>query len=145
MPCAAVGNLHCYLLEALLIVHLCHFRHQLLVVDIFLQRQQYLVGVDRFYEVVGNLFPYRLVHDVLLFALCHHNNRDVWLHLLDELQRLKPRQSGHHLVEQHEVEGVLLTLCHGVAAVTHSNHLVALLLKENDVGLEMVYLVVSPK
>ena len=42
--------------------------------DILLQGQQDLIGVDGLDEVVGNLLSDGLVHDVLFLALGDHND-----------------------------------------------------------------------
>ena len=49
--------------------------HQLLLVHVLLDREQHLVGVDGLDEVVGDLRPHGLVHDVLLLALGDHDDR----------------------------------------------------------------------
>ncbi len=72
---AAIAYLHGYLLEVLLVARLGHLSHYFLSMYILLQRQQYLVGVNRLYQIVGNLRPDGLIHNVLLLALGHHNHR----------------------------------------------------------------------
>ena len=89
LPRAAVHDLHGYLLEVLLILALCHLGLYLAPVDVLLQRQQYLVGVDGLDEVVGNLLADGLFHDVLLLALRHHHHGQRRLEFLDVLQGLQ--------------------------------------------------------
>ena len=50
------------------------FSHELAALDMLLEAKQYLVGVDRFDEVVGNLLTYGLLHYILLFALGNHHH-----------------------------------------------------------------------
>ena len=66
--------------------------------DVLLQRQQYLVGIDGLDEVIGNLLADGLVHDVLLLALGDHHDGHLWCNLLNALQGLQATESGHHLV-----------------------------------------------
>ena len=56
---------------------------ELLLVNILLNREQHLVRIDWFDEIVGNLRTDGLVHDVLLLALGHHDNGRGGTHLLD--------------------------------------------------------------
>ena len=141
----AVHYLHRYVLEVLLIARLRHFRHNLLAVNVLLQRQQNLVRVHGLYQVVGNLRADSLVHDVLLLAFRHHHDRRGRRELLYLLQRFESAYTGHHLVEQHQVELVLLTFFDGVGAVAHGHHLVSFVLQEDDMGAQEFYLVVNPK
>ena len=145
LPRTTVHDLQGYLLELLLVSALRLFGHQFLAVDVLLQRQQYLVGIDGFDEVVGYLASDGLVHDVLLLALGHHDDRHGGGYLLDALQGVESGESGHHLVEQHEVEVVLLTLLNGVRAVGHCYYFVAFLFQKEQVGLQQFHLIVSPK
>ena len=143
-PVAAVLYLHTYLLKVLLISRLCHLCHYLLAVDILLQREENLVGVDGFDEIVSYLRPYGLVHDVFLFALGYHHHRHCRHQVLDALQGFQSAQSGHHLIEQHEVKLVLLHLFYGIGTVAHGDDFVTFLFEKHQVGLEQFYLVVSP-
>ena len=145
VPCAAVHNLHRQLLELLLVARLHGLRHYLAPVDVLLQRQQYLIGVDRLDQVVGNLLSDGLIHDVLLLTLRHHHHRQLRSQFLDALQGFQSREAGHHLVEQHQVETTLAAFLDGVGSVRYRHHLVAFFLQEEQVGLQQLHLVVSPK
>ena len=70
--------------------------------QIFLQRQQYLVGIDRLDQIVGDAIAYRLVHDILLLRLGDHDDGHIGMRLVDAGQGLQAGQAGHILVEQHE-------------------------------------------
>ena len=129
-PCATVHNLHGELLELLLIAALHGLGDDFLAMDVLLECQQDLVGVDRLDEVVGYLLSDGLVHDVFLLALGHHDHRGLWRYLLDALQGFQSAQSRHHLVEQHQVEGAVGTLLDGIGAIGDRHHLVAFLLQE---------------
>ena len=85
LPRATVHNLHRQLLELLLITGLHRLRHDFAAMDILLQRQQYLVGVDGFDQIVSYLLADGLVHDVFLFALRHHHDGNLRSYLLDAL------------------------------------------------------------
>ena len=106
----AVHYLHRNVLEVLLIARLRHFGYNLLTVDVFLQRKQYLTGVYGLDEVIGYFRADGLFHDVLFFALGAHHHGRGRLYFLDALQRFEPRKAGHHLVEHDKVEVALLAL-----------------------------------
>jgi hypothetical protein len=66
------------------------------------------------------------------------------LYLLDVLECFETAETGHHLVEEHQVEGLLAAFFDGIVTVADGNHFVAFLLEEKDVGLEQFNLVVNP-
>ena len=141
---SAVANLHCDVLEVLLISCLRHFRDYLTLVNVLLQGQQYLAWIDRLDEIVGYLRTYGLVHDVLLLTLCHHDNGCGGLYVLYHLQRFQSGQARHHLVQQDEVEGLLSAFLYGVRAVADRCDIVAFLLKKYDMGFKEFNLVIHP-
>jgi hypothetical protein len=51
------------------------FVDDLVLVDVFLQGQQHLHGIDRFDQVVGNFMTNGLVHDVFFLAFGDHYHR----------------------------------------------------------------------
>ena len=59
------------------------FGHQLLAVDILFDRQQHLVRIDRFDQVIGDFRAYRLIHDILLLAFGDHDHRRSGADFLD--------------------------------------------------------------
>ena len=67
------------------------------------------------------------------------------LYVLDALEGFESRHTRHHLVEEDEIECLLLTLLNGVESVAHRHYIVAFLLKEDDMGAEMLNLIVNPK
>ena len=113
--------------------------------DVLLERQQYLHGIDGLYEVVGDGLADGLVHDVFFFALGNHHDGRLRLYLLDTLQSLKARYAGHHLVKQYKVERMLLTLLYGVYAVAGNGDVIAFFLKKDYVGVKVFYLIINPK
>ena len=102
--------------------------------DVLLQCQQDLVGIDGLDQVVGNLLADGLLHDILFLALGHHDDRQRGLQFLDLLQGLQSAESGHLLIEEHHVETPFATLVHGIRAVGHRHHLVAFLLQEQQMS-----------
>ena len=133
--------------KGLAVAGLRHLAHNLLLVDVLLQRQQYLVGVDGLNQVVGYLRADGLLHDVLLLALGDHHYGHGRRHaaLLDARQRLQAAQARHVLVKQHQVEGLLAAEVDGVGSVGSLHHLVAFLLQKQDVGAQQLNLVVNPQ
>ena len=142
---AGAVDLHAELAEVLLIGGLGHLVDYLALVDVLLERKQDLRGVYGLDEVVGDLGPDGLLHDVLLLALGDHDHGCRGGDFLDAAQCLEPAQPGHVLVEQDEVEGGLGAAVEGIVAVRYGLHLVAFLLEEEDVGLQELNLVVHPE
>ena len=129
----------------MLIVLRNNLGYDVALVDVLLERQQYLHGVDRLYQVVGDGFADGLVHDVLFFALGNHHDGGLRLYLLDALQCLKPGNAGHHLVKQNQVKRLTLTLLYGINAVAGNGDVIAFFLKKEYVGVKVFYLIINPK
>ena len=119
--------------------------HKGIAVEVFLYRQQYLVWIYGFYEVVGNLAAYGLVHDVFLLALGNHDYRHIGLQQLDLLQGFKTAYARHVLIEDYEVEVLRLYHVESVAAVGHGLNLISLVFQKQNVRLQQVDFIVSPK
>ena len=121
-----IVDLHGYAPHVLLVVGIGGLSDDISLVDILLEGEQYLIGVDGFDEVVGNLRSDSLVHDVLLLALGDHDYGYGWAHLLDEGQRLQPREARHVLVEQDEVVALLSQTIEGIASIGRGVNIVVL-------------------
>ena len=141
----AVVYLHGYVLETLLVSALGYFGHDFLLVDVLLQRKEYLVGVYGLDKIVSYLGADGLVHDVFLLALGNHNHRRGGRYFLNLLQSLKSAEARHHLVKQNQVKGLLPALVYGVGAVGHGHYVIPFLLKKKYMGAEQFHLVVSPQ
>ena len=113
--------------------------------QVLLDGQQDLHRVDRLDEVVGDLAADGLVHDVLFLALGNHDDGHIGLHDFDALQGHKAADTRHVLVEDDEVEDLAAQGIEGVTSVGDRFHLVALVLEEQDVGLQQVDFVVGPQ
>ena len=143
-PRTAFVNAHGQLLVLLLIAVLRHLG-DFLPVDVLLQCQQYLTGVDRLNQIVGYLGADGLIHDILLLALGDHHHGRLRLDFLHTLQCLEPRKTRHHLVKHDEVKGSLAAFLNGVSAIGDGCHLISFLVEKNNVGLEQFYLIIGPK
>ena len=142
---AGVVDEHPHLAEVLLVGCLCLFADNFLAVDVLLERQQDLRGIDGFDEVVGNLAPDGLIHDVLLFALGNHDDGRRGCCLLDALQGLQSADARHVLIEKDEVIGLFTTAVEGIVSVGDGIYGISFLLQEEDVRLQQVNFVVNPK
>ena len=100
----AVHDLHGNLLKLLLILALRHLGFQFSAVNVLLQREQDLIGIDGLDEIVGYLLADGLIHDILFLALGDHHHGGGRRQLFDALQRLQTAEARHLLVEQHQVE-----------------------------------------
>jgi hypothetical protein len=118
---------------------------QLVALQDAAHRGQDLRRLHRLQQVVVGTPPDRLIHDVFLFALGHHDDRNVAVDLPDLLQRLQAILAGHHLVEKHHVEGTVPNHSDGVIAVGNRRDRVAPLLEKREVGPEHLDLVVDPE
>ena len=139
-----VGDAHGELAERLLIVAGHLLAHKLLVVDILLQAEQYLVGVHRFDEVVGDIGADGVLHDVLLFALGNHHDGKMRVVLLEALEGLQAAQSGHILIQKDDVHKLFLQDFEGFHTAHRGNHVIALGLQEQYMRFQQVNLVVRP-
>ena len=119
--------------------------HNLTLVDILLQREENLHRIDRLEEVVGNLRPDGLVHQVfgLVFRDHHHGKRGT--DGLDLAEGFQSGESGHVFVEQDEVVITFLAEVDGIAAVGSGGDFVAALFEEDAMGFEEVDFVVDPE
>ena len=63
-------------------------------------REQNLIRVDGFYEIIGDLLSHSLIHDILLLVLGDHDHWNVRHLELDPAECLQPRQAGHILVQK---------------------------------------------
>ena len=124
----AIAYLHCYLLIVLLISRLCCCSDDFFAVYVSLQCSQYLYGVDRLYQIVGNLRSDGLLHDVLLLALGDHHDGCGRRDFLYLLQRLQACESRHHLVEQDEVECLFAAFFYCVGTVGDGDNFVSFFL-----------------
>ena len=140
-----VAYLHSYLSEVLLIARLRHLGDYLLLMDILLQRQQYLSGIDGLYQVVGNLRTDGLVHDVLFLALGNHHHGCCRKDFLYASQCLQAADARHVLVEQYQVVRLLGTLLQSIESVGYGVHFISFFLKKQDVSLQQLNLIINPK
>ena len=117
---------------------------ELLLVDVLLDRQQYLVGVDGLDDVVGDLRADRLVHDVLLLALGHHDDGRGGAYLLDLGKGFQSGHAGHHLVEDDQVVAAFGGHVDRVVPVVAGVDFIPFLTQEEHVGFQQFDLVVHP-
>ena len=87
-----------------------------------------MVGIDRLYQIVGDLVADGLIHDALLLALRHHHNGHVGVDLFDQRKCFQPGQSGHILVEENDVERLLLAAIDRILPADNGDNLVAFVL-----------------
>ena len=109
--------------------------HKFFGVQILLNGEENLVGVNRLNEIVGDFIADSLVHDVFLFAFRDHDHRHSRCDLLHLRKRFEARQSGHILVEDNHVKVLAFGERKRVAAVVGCNHIVAFAFKEKDMRL----------
>ena len=89
LHCGGAVDVAGNMLELLTIVARSLFGDYFPAVQIFLDGKKYLVGIHRFYQIIGNPVAYGLVHDVLLFRLCDHDHRNLGVSLIDEVKSLE--------------------------------------------------------
>ena len=140
-----VVDAHAEFAKLLSVVELSHLVGDFLLVDVALQGQQNLVGIDGLDEVVGNVGADGLVHDVFFFTLGDHHDGYGRQKRLDFSQRLQARESGHVLVEQNQVEALLLTQVDGVGTVGCLANLVTFAFQKKDLGAHHSDFVVYPQ
>ena len=120
-------------------------RHDALLVHVFLQAKQYLRGIDRLDEVVGYLLSDGLFHHALLLRFGDHHHRQRRMFVFDDLQGLQAAQTRHLLVQKHDVQRLVVGNIYCVLAVVRGQHFVAFLVQIDNIRLQQVNLVISPK
>ena len=71
----------------------------------FFNGKQYLVGIDRFDEIVADFPTEGFIHDMLFFALGNHNDGDLRKGGLDLREGFKTAESRHVLIKKNDVDG----------------------------------------
>ena len=136
---------HAETTEILLISRLSRLRYYLAMMDILLEREQYLSRIDRLYQIVSNLSTDSLIHDILLLALGHHHHGRRRRNLLNPIQSLQPREPRHILIEQDKVIVGSLAHLQSIVSIRSSIHRIPLLVEKEYMRLQQVYLVIYPK
>ncbi len=113
--------------------------------QVLFYRYQNLIGIDRLYEIVGNLATHSLIHNIFLLALGNHNHRRLRQALLQFREGFESGKSRHVLVEDNKVERLGKGHIERVASVIGSDKLVALVPEKQQVGLEEVDFVIGPQ
>ena len=123
-----VADLHGDLLVVLLIARLRHLGDDLLSVDVLLERQKNLTGIDGLDEVIGYFVSDGLVHDVFFFALGDHDDGNLGIFHLDLAEGIEPAQSRHVFVEDNEVEGLMSSFFKRISSIRYSCDFISFLL-----------------
>ena len=109
-----------------------------------LDAKEYLFGVDGFDEIVADFASQSFVHDVLFLAFGNHDDGDLRVAFLDNLQGVDAGETGHLLVEKDQVDFMVGQFVDGLVAAVYGDDGVTFVFEKHDVGLEEVYLVVGP-
>ena len=104
--------------------------------DVLLDREQHLVWIHGFDEVVGDLRPDGLVHDVLLLALGDHDDRSSGAYLLDFRQGFESCHTRHHLVQDDEIVAAFRCHVDRVVSVVAGIDFVTFSPEEKHVGFQ---------
>ena len=118
--------------------------YKLLLMDILLDRQQYLIGIYGFDEVVGNLRADGLIHNILLLALGNHNHRRSGSNLFDSRQCFESRNAGHHLVENDQIVALSRRHLDCVVSIVAGIDLIAFGFEEQYMRFQQLDLVINP-
>ena len=125
---SGIIDLHTDIPEVLLITRIGLVGLNRFLVQMALERQKYLVGINRLNQIIRNLCTNRLVHDILLLTLRHHHRRHGRIHLLDALQSFQTCQTRHVLIQENQVEVPFLAQVNRVLPIRSSHHLIIFLL-----------------
>ena len=138
-------DLHTDTTEFLLITHRSRLGDNHVLMDILLDREEQLVGIYRFDQIICDLISDRLIHDAFLLTFSHHHDRHIRSDLLDMRQRLQPSQARHILIEKNNIKRLFLTAVNSVLPAHHRNDLIPFVLQEQDMRFQQINLVISPK
>lgn len=119
--------------KLLLVGHHGFFAHQPFCLGMFFDGEEYLVGFDRFDEVVGDLAAEGFVHDMFFLAFGDHHDGNLWMIAFDDGEGVQAAHAWHVFVEKHEVDGCFVEHFDGFVATGYGNHLIAFFLQEKDV------------
>ena len=146
LPVEPVHQAHAQFAELPLVVAHGLLTDQPLLIEDLLEGKQDLVRVQRLDQVIRHLGTDGLLHDVLLLALGDHHAGQVGTLVLDTLQCFEAGQARHVLIEEDDVDDAVAVqgLDQG-GAIGEARDLVSLALKEQDVGLQEVDLIVGPE
>ncbi len=117
---------------------------KLLRMKIFLDREQNLIRVDGFYEIIGDLLSHSLIHDILLLVLGDHDHWNVRHLELDPAECLQPRQAGHILVQKNQIRPGCPRHPHSVMSVIDSENFITFPFKKKNVRFQQINLIVHP-
>ncbi len=123
-----LAHLYAYPSELPPIARLYGFLLYLMAVDVLLECEKYLLGVDGFEQIVCNLRSDGLVHEVFGLVLGDHHHRYIGAYVLYSGQRLKAAQAWHVLVQKNKVEGAVAAQLNRIGAVGARGHLITFVL-----------------
>ena len=140
-----VHELHGNLAEFALVVRHGFFADQSTLVQVLLNRQQDLIGVDRLDQVIADFGADGFLHDVFLLTLGDHDDRQMRPLVLDASERLQPVQAGHLLVQKNQVKDLSPELFQRFNTAVYSRHVKPFPFQEQEVRLQQINFVVGPK
>lgn len=111
----------------------------------FLDSEKDLCRVYRLCQIIRDLFPDRLLHEVFLFGFCYHHDRSCRSFRFDFDESIEPTHAGHHLIKKDKVGGGLVMQGNGISSIGGSPDAIATLLKEHNVWGQQVNFVVNPE
>ena len=141
----SVHELHGNLAEFALVVRHGFFADQSTLVQVLLDGEQDLVGVDRLDQVIADFGADGFLHDVFLLALGDHDDRQMRPLVLDASERLQPVQAGHLLVQKNQVKDLSPELFERFNTAVYSRDVKPFALQEQQVRLQQINFVVGPK
>ena len=102
--------------------------------QVFLDREKYLIGVNRFNEIVGYFVANSLVHNIFFLTLGNHYHRYFGVSFFDAAQCLQTAQSGHILVQNYQVEFLFFAHLKGIDTIRYGCEIVSLLCEKKYMG-----------
>jgi antitoxin (DNA-binding transcriptional repressor) of toxin-antitoxin stability system len=116
-----------------------------MLVQVFFNGKQQLIGVNGLNQVIGYLMTDRLIHHILFFALGNHHHRQRWADVTNGSQRLQPRKSGHIFIEKDNIERLFMAGIDSILSADNGNYLKSLVLQKEDMRLKEINFVVCPE
>ena len=117
---------------------------ELMLVDVILDGEQHLIGIDGLDDVIGDFRTDGFVHDILLFAFGNHDYGGGGTHLLDLGKRFETRHAGHHFVEDDQVIGAVADHVDRIVTVVAGIDVISFLPQEKYMRFQQFDFIIDP-
>ena len=141
----SIHQLHRDFAEFTLVIRHGLLAHEAALIQVLLDGEQDLVGVDRLDQVIADFGADGFLHDVLLLTLGDHDDRQMRPLVLDAGEGFQPVQTRHLLIQKDQIEYLHSELFQRFNSAVDRRHVKPFAFKEQEVRLQQINFVVGPK